>query len=274
MPTLRHQLVSAPDRSPTRWLLLLHGILGQGANWRSFARRFVEAQPEWGVVLPDLRHHGGSQGFAPPDSLESAAADLLALQPLVPGRIAAVVGHSFGGKVALVAGARWPEPLEQLWVLDAAPGERSDGRGSSTTLKVLAWLDGLDRFESRTAFIQAAVQEGLGRDLGAWLAMNLVAEGEQFRFGLPLERIRALLGDHFRTDLWPLLETPRAGTVHHLVVAGRSEVFDATERQRLADAAQRHPAQVVAHLMADVGHWLHTEDPEGTFALLSAGLAR
>ena len=38
------------------------------------------------------------------------------------------------------------------------------------------------------------------------------------------------------------------------------------------DLLKRFPGQVVAHEMPHVGHWLHTEDPEGTFALLARHL--
>src|SRR5688500_12574158 len=57
---LNHSLVTAPDAKPSRWLLFLHGLLGSGANWRSFARRLVEAHPSWGAVTVDLRLHGAS----------------------------------------------------------------------------------------------------------------------------------------------------------------------------------------------------------------------
>src|SRR4051812_24710793 len=61
-PILAHTRVAAPGRTPERWLLVLHGIYGAGRNWGSIARRLVEARPEWGAVLVDLRMHGQSRG--------------------------------------------------------------------------------------------------------------------------------------------------------------------------------------------------------------------
>src|SRR5262245_8884848 len=90
----------APDGgAPRGWLLLLHGILGSGANWRTIARRVVTARPELGAVLVDLRMHGRSQGAPPPHTIDTAAGDLVHLAAELS--LAAVVGHSFGGKVAL-----------------------------------------------------------------------------------------------------------------------------------------------------------------------------
>ena len=51
---LAHALVEPPAGKPQKWMLFLHGILGSGANWRSFARALVKERPEWGAVLVDF----------------------------------------------------------------------------------------------------------------------------------------------------------------------------------------------------------------------------
>jgi esterase len=95
--------VTAPGATPSRWMLVLHGILGSGANWRSFARRLTAADPSLGLVLVDLRMHGQSQGAPSPHTLEATARDLFRLQEALALPVSGVIGHSFGGKVALAA---------------------------------------------------------------------------------------------------------------------------------------------------------------------------
>src|SRR5438876_3303415 len=73
---LSHSLVASNGRAPEKHLVTLHGAFGAGRNWGAIARRLVEARPEWGVVLTDLRLHGDSQGFSPPHTLDAAAADV------------------------------------------------------------------------------------------------------------------------------------------------------------------------------------------------------
>src|SRR5215217_5600958 len=75
-PILSHTRVTAKDAEPGMWLLMLHGIYGSGRNWGTIARRLVEARPEWGVLLVDLRNHGQSHGFAGPHTLAASAADV------------------------------------------------------------------------------------------------------------------------------------------------------------------------------------------------------
>ena len=123
LPT--HALVTAVapgGPAPSRWMLVLHGILGSGANFRGFARRLAASAPGWGFVLVDLRMHGQSQGAPPPHTLAAAAADLRRLGEHLGLPIAGVMGHSFGGKVALAYTAASGRELEQTWVLDASPG--------------------------------------------------------------------------------------------------------------------------------------------------------
>src|SRR4051812_16958788 len=99
MPLLGHTLIAQDPGEAQGWVLFLHGLLGQGGNWRSFARRLNDALPRWGAVLVDLRMHGASQGFLPPHDVFSAARDLAELEAALPGPVHAVLGHSFGGKV-------------------------------------------------------------------------------------------------------------------------------------------------------------------------------
>src|SRR3954469_22030238 len=99
-PILAHTRVTAAGREPERWLLVLHGIFGAGRNWGSIARRLVDARPEWGAVLVDLPMDGPSRGLAGPHPIAASAADVDRLVEHLDLPAPAVLGHSFGGKVA------------------------------------------------------------------------------------------------------------------------------------------------------------------------------
>jgi pimeloyl-ACP methyl ester carboxylesterase len=265
-----HALVTAPAATPTRWMLMLHGLLGSGANWRSFARRLASAIPAWGFVLVDLRMHGESQDAPPPHTLDAAADDLVALRDAIARPIAGVLGHSFGGKVALAYAARARHELEQVWVLDASPGSRQgQASGAREVLQLLRRLP--PRFPSREAFVEAVVGGGEERAIADWLAMNLRATEGGFRLQLDLEAVGALLESYVAADLWQVLERAEGAKAFHVVVAGRSDAFNREARARLAAIPSREP-RVHEHILADSGHWVHVDAPEALFALLTHAL--
>ena len=81
-------------------IFIIHGILGSGQNWRTFARKLQTRLPNLGIALIDLRNHGRSPRGVAPHTLRACAEDLLRLSADI-GEPDIVIGHSFGGKVAL-----------------------------------------------------------------------------------------------------------------------------------------------------------------------------
>ena len=260
----------------TRSLVLIHGILGSGANLRTLGRRFVEAAPGWSAVLVDLPAHGRSADTHA-GSLEGSARIVLdALsRELVPR--GAVLGHSFGGKVALemLRQAGRMSAVAHTVVVDSTPGRReAPYRGAATTVGVIDMLDRLQpTFASRAAFIDAVVAEGQPRSLAEWLAMSLEREPTQVRFGLDLGEIRRLLESYFATDLWPVVEEPPGDAEVHLVVGDRSTSFDAADRERAAGLSAAPRARVTVDVLP-AGHWVHVDDPEGLLRVLLSRVAK
>lgn len=263
---LHHERIARSDAPPTHWLLVTHGIFGAGSNWRGIARKLSERRSDWGVVLVDLRQHGRSEPGEPPHTLAACADDLRALANELG--VAALAGHSFGGKVVLAARAL-VRPL-QTWVLDASPSARPDAIAdpANTVARVLALMERLPRaWARREDFVAAVIADGHDVSLAQWLAMNVVPDvSGSLALRLDLAALRELLADYYARDLWDALAAPDGGDVE-VVIADRSSAIDAADRTRLANA----PAHVHVHCLA-AGHWLHIEAPAAVVELLAARL--
>jgi lipase len=100
-------------------ILAIHGLTGHGRRWETLANRHL---PEFAIVAPDLVGHGRSSWAAP----WTIDANVAALAALLDGDSAAgpvtVVGHSFGGAVALSLAATRPDLVAALVLLDPAVG--------------------------------------------------------------------------------------------------------------------------------------------------------
>ena len=260
-----HYLELDSGRS-SRWLYVLHGIYGAGRNWGSIARALVSARPEWGVVLVDLRLHGRSQGFEPPHTLHACAHDLFELIENLGKPADAILGHSFGGKVAVMsAGLLAPD---QVWVVDSTLSRRSPGGGAYRMLQILKRLPG--PFESRTEVVDLLVERQVIPFVAHWMATNLELKDGRFRWRLDLDGLEALLDDFFRTDLWDVLERPWGETQLHFVKATESDVMPEAECARLENGSLG--GDISVHRVHG-GHWIHVDNPVDLLTVLSRGLA-
>lgn len=277
-PILAHDRVVAPDAHPQRWMFVLHGIYGAGRNWSAVARRFVKERPEWGVVLVDLRMHGDSRGFAPPHTLEACARDLRALAHHLGIVPEAVLGHSFGGKVALTYvrdadrdggqddGSAGPvRPPATVWVVDSTPSAREPDGSAWMMLEVLRRSPG--PFRERSEGV-AAVEAAFPTPVARWMATNLVpGPAGDLVWRLDPDVMDALLRDFFDTDAWRMVEDPPPGVRVHVIKAEESSVLDGDACARVAAAERATGGRVALHHVRG-GHWVNADDPDGLHALL------
>jgi lipase len=98
-------------------LLAIHGLTGYGGRWRHLAGYL----PEITIAAPDLLGHGRSS-WAAPWTIDANVSALGALLDDEADAPALVVGHSFGGALALHLAAARPDRVAALLLLDPAVG--------------------------------------------------------------------------------------------------------------------------------------------------------
>jgi pimeloyl-ACP methyl ester carboxylesterase len=102
-----------PDNGPP--LVLLHG---GASHWQAFLPLIPALAAHHHVYAPDLRGHGRSAGRPGAYRLDDFAADILACLRECVGAPATVLGHSFGGKVAVLAAAQHSEQVRAVILAD------------------------------------------------------------------------------------------------------------------------------------------------------------
>ncbi len=103
-------------RGPVQ-VLAIHGLTGHGQRWQHLAG-FL---PELTIAAPDVLGHGRSS-WAAPWTIDANVRALAALLDERADGPAVVVGHSFGGAIALHLAAARPDRVAGLVLLDPAAG--------------------------------------------------------------------------------------------------------------------------------------------------------
>jgi esterase len=262
MPLSATQIASG--KSTTRAIVMLHGIYGRGRNWQGIARGLVSARPEYACWLVDLPHHGDSVAGLHGDGVLGFAQDLrdwVAESGVTPD---ALLGHSYGGKVALAyAGAHVESAGDlQVWVIDSTPETKAPSGSAWGMLEIVRRLP--RRFATREEAVDAIVEGGYSRGVAQWMSTNLVRDNGGFVWRIDFDVMDRLLHDFFTTDLWHVVESPPPGVELHFLKASESNALSAEGVTRLTTATND---RVHLHHRPG-GHWIHAESPDVVTQLL------
>jgi pimeloyl-ACP methyl ester carboxylesterase len=229
----------------------LHGLFGQGRNWTQVAKALA---PEHRTLLVDLPHHGRSPWSEHFDFVEIAdqVAELFS-----PDDPVALVGHSLGGKVAMVLALRRPELVARLCVVDVSPVRYDNSPEFAGYIHAMQQID-LDGLQGRGDAEEALREAVPNSTVRGFLLQNLRREADSWRWQINLD----VLGDELpQLSAWP--EDQLAGLAPYdgpvLWLAGaRSDYV----REEYAAAMERLFPHTRRVTIKDAGHWVHSEQPE------------
>lgn len=245
-----------------RTVAFLHGLYGQGRNFQAIAKSLA---PTFRSVLVDLPNHGASAWTDTIDYVDMADAVADALRSISP-RLT-VVGHSMGGKVAMVMALRHPDLVDRLVVVDISPIDHTEMSEFAHYLDSLAAIDLTALTSRRDA--DAALAERVGNaTIRGFLLQNLIRDGDGWRWKANLDLLRrdlAAIGGFPQG----LDSRPFPGPVLWLAGANSRYV-----REEYADAMRSLFPAVQKVVIKDAGHWVHSEQRETFIEVLRHFLDR
>ncbi|GAA1730069.1 alpha/beta fold hydrolase [Aeromicrobium alkaliterrae] len=232
-------------------VVFLHGLFGQGKNFTQAAKAL---QPELTSLLVDLPNHGRSAWTDHVDYVEMAdtVADFLRTDFAADGPVN-LVGHSMGGKVAMVLALRHPDLIDRLVVVDIAPSD-SDGAGEfEHLLGSLAAID-LSTITRRSQADEQLQEPIPNRTVRGFLLQNLRAgDDERYRWQANLDVLRR---DLPTIGGFPELEA----TFDHPVLWISGETSDYVREEHEARMRELFPRTRLVTVKG-AGHWVHSEQP-------------
>lgn len=237
-------------------LLILHGFLGMSDNWKTLGVQYAALGFE--VHLLDLRNHGRSFHDAA-FSYAVMVQDVLDYCTHYGLQNISVIGHSMGGKLAMLLATQHPDLVRQLIVADIGPKYYALHHQ-----EILTGLNAID-FSTQPQRNEVDAQlQGYIPDFGTrqFLLKNLYWQtpGQlAFRFNLPvltqeIEQVGTALPDAARYEESTLFV--RGGNSNYILDADWDIILS-------------HFPQAKLETIPQAGHWLHAENPALFYSITS-----
>ena len=237
-------------------VVFCHGLFGQGKNFTAIGKALAD---EHRVTLVDMPDHGRSPRTEAFDYLAYAdlVAELLGAGSGGQDDPVALVGHSMGGKAAMIVALRHPELVERLAVVDVAPVPYDHAAEFEGYIGAMKAID-LDSLGSRAEADAALLDAVPDPTVRGFLLQSLRRHDDGWEWLLNLE----VLGrDLDRITDWPedrLADlAPYDGPV--LWVGGADSPYVAPEYVAAMDRLFPRNRRVT---VKGAGHWVHSQQPE------------
>ena len=237
-------------------IIILHGLFGSSDNWMTIAKKLDE---DFTVIIPDLRNHGLSP-HTPTHTYQDMTDDLELFYSTHKIEKATLLGHSMGGKVAMMFAASFPEKVNNLIVADIAPKSYHHESGPIKLIRLMQELD-LTTVATRKEidqFLSTRLEESVLRQL---ILKNISRKNDSsFKWKINLSVLRdsleSILNDvnhEWFVNLKPILNYP--------VTFIRGLNSEYITDQDIPNIKDIYPEAKIIDI-PDAGHWLHAEQPE------------
>lgn len=241
-------------------IVVLHGLLGSSRNWQAVARRLAVRHR---VLAFDLRNHGRSP-HASRMGYDELVADLSAAITTRAAAPVHLIGHSLGGKVAMLLAIGCPTLVDSLVVVDIAPVRYPDRHSMIIDLMLNAPLASFGSRADADAWFAGAIPE---LALRQFLLTNLERGPDGFAWRPNLPAIAQALPE---LASFPDLPAGARYSGASLFIGGeRSDYRIERDRDAILARFPRASLQLIPH----AGHWPHAEQADAFNDCLSAFLA-
>jgi len=239
-------------------LVVLHGLFGSGRNWHTIAGALAKNHR---VHAVDLRNHGRSP-WAEPMSYSEMIDDLRVFLDEHDLERASILGHSLGGKTAMLFALLYGQMVETLVVVDIAPVRYDHTYLSHVeAMKSIRLADCADR-----RHVDRELAKGVAdQTLRTFLMQNLVSRKGTYAWRVNLEAIGASLED--------LSDFP---DVEGLDYGGRTLFVSGEESDYLQPGYENGIRELFPwaefEVIADAGHRVHADQPDAFIQRVAAFL--
>ena len=229
------------EKSPP--VMIVHGLYGSGRNWGVIAKRLSD---QFFVITVDLRNHGDSP-WLDTHNYHVMADDLVEVinsLNIKPN----IIGHSMGGKAAMVLALKRPNLVRNLIIADIAPVKYEHDQ--SQFIEAMQKVD-LSKVEKRLDATLALSKFVEDKSLQNFFTQSLDIKAKRWKLNL-----KVLRSEMSEILSFPKIESEFSG--HSLFLKGENSDYIKSEHRKLIKSLFTKARFAT---FKEVGHWLHAEKP-------------
>lgn len=259
---LSHHIVTPKISVENPPFYMLHGVLGNKANFRTPAKKIAEIS-KCQIITIDARNHGESF-HAPIMSYHAMASDIKKLSEHLGHEKINILGHSMGGRTVMVAALQYPGLINKLIVSDVSPDNtRSSKIGDtvSSYIKQMANVDFKQIQNEKPKIARKYVEDELSKivkDAGvmAFLMTNLTKDKTSGSYHWKAN-IHALCSQIEQIAKFPVFNHGFEGETMFL----KGENSDYIKREHEVEIFRLFENARIEEVK-NAGHWLHADQPK------------
>ncbi len=229
------------EKSPP--VMIIHGLYGSGRNWGVIAKRLSD---QFFVITVDLRNHGDSP-WLDTHNYHVMADDLVEVinsLNIKPN----IIGHSMGGKAAMVLALKRPNLVRNLIIADIAPVKYEHDQ--SQFIEAMQKVD-LSKVEKRSDATLALSKFVEDKSLQNFFTQSLDIKAKRWKLNL-----KVLRSEMSEILSFPKIESEFSG--HSLFLKGEKSDYIKSEHRKLIKSLFTKARFAT---FKEAGHWLHAEKP-------------
>lgn len=239
MTYLNHQI-----RGQGKPVVLIHGLFGSLENLGMVAKPLSD---DYQVISVDVRNHGNSFHENSMNYSELAH-DVISLLDHLNIKQASILGHSMGGKIAMLIALNHPEYIDKLLVADISPVEYPAHHQRI--------IEGLLTLNASTLTSRKDADQQLSKyvdEVGVrqFLLRNLKTEDGKISFKCNVEFIA-----NCYSQIMSAFEPEKSFDGKTLFIKGGASNYITAEHREIIN---RHFPNSSAKIISGAGHWLHAE---------------
>ena len=232
-------------------LFILHGLFGRGKNWQTFSKTLTKNE-DLIVVTVDLRNHGGNE-FKKNHSYSLMINDVIELFTYLNIKKTNILGHSMGGKLAMLLTLNQPQYVNKLIVADIAPVDYPIEQQNIVDSLLNLNLDLVVTRIQADELLSNSIKEKFIR---TFLIQNLQLLGNKYIWSINLLAIKKAM-DNLRS--FPVPQNVKVVENKTLCIYGQNSNYVTNENYNIFKNffSNRSFVQI-----ENAGHYLHVEQPK------------